>query len=354
MKANRVEHYQRIHPWENFFLDSALYSVGQALGIAYEEGFQPVAAVTGDLFAYLYSREKYCDSGLTNSFFRPESVEEVYAMYGYACRYLSREEIRADFAAAMALIRTSVDRGIPVLAWGCGGVRTKRGETYDPLPEGSLIGGYEEDELLYVNLYPGEDRLAETSAGGRPGVDQWGYTALYAKEALATTYGVFLVGDRMVPTPEREVCRRAVLSIPELLTRKPENGYTFGMQAFVQWAETLREDAHWAEPDSAQRNCWDKHCHAYCSLCTSIGVGDGKGVVGYLEKAAQLLPDMPEIAAILPLYRELRRLNQAIWDYQGGFMPPSDQMAQREYREAIAGILERMSEVCARIAAVFY
>lgn len=62
--------------------------------------------------------------------------------------------------------------------------------------------GYEEDELLYVNLYPGEDRLAETSAGGRPGVNQWGYTALYAKEALATTYGVFLVGDRMVPTPE--------------------------------------------------------------------------------------------------------------------------------------------------------
>ena len=80
MKANRIEHYRRIHPWENFFLDSALYSVGQALGIAYEEGFQPVAAVTGDLFAYLYSREKYCDSGLTNSFFRQESVEEVYAM----------------------------------------------------------------------------------------------------------------------------------------------------------------------------------------------------------------------------------------------------------------------------------
>lgn len=82
MKANRIEHYRRIHPWENFFLDSALYSVGQALGIAYEEGIMPVAAVTGDLFAYLYSREKYCDSGLTNSFFRQESVEEVYAMYG--------------------------------------------------------------------------------------------------------------------------------------------------------------------------------------------------------------------------------------------------------------------------------
>ena len=119
----------------------------------------------------------------------------------------------------------------------------------------------------------------------RPGIEPVQLLSLIhiSKEALATTYGVFLVGDRMVPTPEREVCRRAVLSIPELLTRKPENGYTFGMQAFVQWAETLREDAHWAEPDAAQRNCWDKHCHAYCSLCTSIGVGDGKGVVGYLE-----------------------------------------------------------------------
>ena len=113
-------------------------------------------------------------------------------MYGYACRYLSREEIHADFAAAMALIRASVDRESRY--WlGAAAVSGRKRETYDPLPEGLSSAGMRKTSCC-MNLYPGEDRLAETSAGGRPGVNQWGYTALYAKEALATTTVCFWWG----------------------------------------------------------------------------------------------------------------------------------------------------------------
>ena len=126
MNANIIRQYRRIHNWENFFIDSAVYSVGQSAGIEYEDGFQPVAAVTGDLFAYMYSSEKPCDSGMTNYFFLPEAVEKAYSLFGYECIYLSNHAIQEDIDAALAQIRRSVDRGIPVFAWGCGGWRPRR------------------------------------------------------------------------------------------------------------------------------------------------------------------------------------------------------------------------------------
>ncbi len=161
MDANKITSYRRIENWENFSLDYALYSVGVSLGVTYANGFTPIAAVTGDLFTYLYSDRKPCDSGLTNYFFLPDTVKKTYALFGYACDYLSNAAIRADMPTAMAKIRASIDRGIPVLAWGMGGVVFRDGTRYDPLGEGSLIGGYD-GELLLVQLYPGAERLAET------------------------------------------------------------------------------------------------------------------------------------------------------------------------------------------------
>ena len=63
----------------------------------------------------------------------------------------------------MNAIKASVDKDIPVLAWGMGGVTTRTGNRWDPLPEGCLIGGYDENDMLYVNLYLGEERLPESS-----------------------------------------------------------------------------------------------------------------------------------------------------------------------------------------------
>ena len=78
MATNRIKQYRRIQYWENFFLDSAIYSVGQSVGVSYEDGFRPVSAVTGDLFTYMYSEDKPCDSGATNYFLcRKPSKEPI-------------------------------------------------------------------------------------------------------------------------------------------------------------------------------------------------------------------------------------------------------------------------------------
>lgn len=349
MRSNRITKYRQIQNWENFFMDSAIYSVGQSVDFSYEEGFQIISAITGDLFAYMYSEEEYCDSGYTNSFFVPEAVKEAYALFGYSCIFLSQDEICEDMNHAVSEIRKSVDRGIPVLAWGCGGVKMGNGEEYNPLPEGALIGGYDENNLLYVNLYPGAERLAKVSACRKPGVDEYGYTAIFAEDALKTTQGIFIIGEKTEKTELSEIYRHAISAIPKFLSMEPKDGYFFGKEAFETWAAILKNDAYWQNAELAEANWWDKHANAYCALCTSIGVGDGEGIVAFMKKAAAALPDVPETEKLLPLFEKLRAFVQSIWDIQGGFVPPFERFAEHDYREQLAGILCEMGMVCREI-----
>ncbi|MBQ4574636.1 MAG: hypothetical protein IJA85_05495 [Clostridia bacterium] len=351
--SGRIKHYRRIGNWENFFLDSAIYSVAQSLGIEYISGFTPISAITGDLFTYMYSDTLPCDSGITNYIVMPEVVLNVFDSLGYGCEYLSREEINIDLPRALKKIRASVDRGIPVLAWGVGGVVASSGTRYDPMPEGALIGGYE-DDILFINLYPGAERLAETSHGGRPGVDEDGYTAIPAADALATTNGIFIALQQIKPTDPSVVYRDAIMSIPHWLTMKPTDGYVFGRVAFERWAEVLLNDENWQTPEMCAANMWDKHCCAFCSICTSVGVATGEGrAVDYLNEVLEVCPEFEIVNELLPHYRKMRQLSQQIWDTHGGFEAPADKMADHSYRAGLAGILAEMSMCCDEILKIF-
>jgi hypothetical protein len=113
-----------------------------------------------------------------------------------------------------------------------GNVTMSDGSHYDPLPEGCLIGGYDENDLLYVNLYPGPERMT---------VDENGYTAIY--NGLDTTKGLFFLGDPIEQSDMREIYRSAIEAIPVFLSMPPAEGYVFGKEAFGKWADTLLEES---------------------------------------------------------------------------------------------------------------
>lgn len=352
--TKRLTNIRRIRNWENFFLDSAIYSVGVALGISYEDGFAPISAVTGDMFTYMYSDVKPCDSGITNYVYMPEVITDAFSLFGSECFYLSNADIKADFDRAKRFIYESVDCGIPVLAWGMGDVSFKDGSRYDPLPEGCFIGGYNEKEkLLFVNLYPEAERLAETSANGLPGVDEFGYTAIDERKALATTNGLFFITNKIAPPKMRDVYLKALNSIPHWLSLPEKDGYVYGKVAFDKWAGVLLDDSNWSIKELCDANMWNKHCCAYCSICTSIGVGDGNPLVNYLKKAFDEIPEFPNAEKILEHYKQMRLLCQKIWDTHGDFMPPADKMVNHEFRERLAGTLREMGDICDGILSLF-
>ncbi len=350
-----IKNYRRIGNWENFFLDSAIYSVANSLGITYENEKTPIAAITGDLFTYLYSDSAPCDSGVTNYVQMPDTVLKVYDSFGYGCDYLSTEVINSNLTGTLEKIRASVDRGIPVLAWGVGGVLGVDGERYDPMGEGALIGGYD-GEYLLVHLYCGAERLPSLMWDGRPGYDEDGYTAIPAKEALATTHGIFIVTEKKTQPDLATVYRNAILSIPRWLTLPSTGHWVFGQAAFAKWAEVLLDDANWQTVEMCNENqIWNKHCSPFCTLCTSTGAWGGDSpVVDYLKRAATACPEWTLVQELIPLYCRMTDLFGKIWTAHGDdFMPSAEKITDHVCREELAYALHQMGECCDDILRVF-
>ena len=351
MQTNKITDYRRIQNWENYFLCSAICSVGKALGSGIDD-YHFYAAFTGDMFAPLYPEKvgnpnnvPPCDSGVSNSFFDPETVKKAFAAFGHECVYISNEDIKKDFRAAMNAIKASVDKGIPVVAWGMGNVH---GKDYDgTLTEGCLIGGYGENDVLYVNLYLGQERLPEGS------LDEYGYSTI--TNGLDTTLGLFIAGAKIENNDMRKLYEEAIAAIPSYLARPPSTGswgdgtYIFGKAAFETWADTLTTESFFEGKTDEELGgvWWNLHGAPYCCICTSTAYDFLKNVVGQY-------PDLTLAAELLPLYKKMQDSRQEIWDFQGGFYPPMDKFRTPEFRRHIADILRRMGAICDEILAIYH
>lgn len=355
--SNKVKEYKKIEPWQNYFLCSAICSVGLKMGSNIHD-YKFYANITGDNFAYMYSAKIgnpdniQVDSGLTNSFFAPQFVKKAYAAFGYDCIYISNSEIKKDFRAVMKAIKTSVDKDIPVLAWGMGNVMCsmtdvnglRRDQRYDPLPEACLIGGYDKNDVLYVNLYLGPKLLTDGA------MDEYGYSAI--TNGLDTTKGLFFVGEKLPPTDMRQMYQGVIDSIPTFLTLPPTEGdggmHVFGKTAFETWAETLKTDSYFENKTDNELNdtCWNLHCSPYCCVCTSSAYDFFKSVV-------EQYPDLVMAVTLLPLYKKMQDYKDEIWAIQGAFNPPNDKLRTHEFRTQIADILQKMGGVCEEILLAF-
>ena len=343
--SNKIREYRRIQNWENYFLCSAICSVGLKLGSGIQD-YKFFASITGDNFAYMYSEKVgnpeniLCDSGVTNSFFAPQFVKKAYAAFGYDCIYISNSEIKKDFRAVMNAIKASIDKDIPILAWGMGNVMMGSGNRYDPLPEACLIGGYTENDVLYVNLYPGQERLPEGS------VDEYGYSAI--ANGLDTTKGLFFAGAKIEKPDMRSICQGVIDSIPMFLTLPPTEGddgmYAFGKTAFETWAATLESDIYFNNKTDEELKdiCWSLHCAPYCCVCTS-------SAYDFFKNAFEQYPDLEMAEKLLPLYKKIQDYKDEIWAIHGDFYPPMEKFKTHEFRAQIAAILRKMGSVCDEI-----
>lgn len=347
--SNKIKEYKIIENWQNYFLCSGICSIGLKLGSGIDD-YKFYANITGDNFTYMYSEKIgnpdniQVDSGVTNYFFAPQFVKKAFAAFGYDCIYISNSEIKKDFRAVMKAIKTSVDKDIPVLACGMGNVTTKSGNCHTPMPEGCLIGGYDDNDVLYVNLYPGPDRLPEGS------VDEFGYSVI--KNGLDTTYGLFFAGEKLPSTDMHQIYQSAIDSIPMFLTLPPTEGdkglFVFGKTAFETWAKTLETDSYFESKTDEKLGdiCWNLHCSPYCCVCTS-------SAYDFFKNAVEQYPDLAMAVTLLPLYKKMQDYKDEIWALQGGFYPPMDKFKTHDFRAQIADVLRKMGGVCDEILLAF-
>jgi len=342
--SNRITEYRRIQNWENYFLASALCSVAKLVGFDEEaltmftekngnKGTHFFSAITGDMFAPMYDTldEKPADSGFTACFFAPQVIKRAYAAFGRDCIYLSPAYIKENLRTVTNAVKASIDKGIPVLSWGWGNVTSFNWN--GDMPEGCLVGGYEYDEL-YVQLYPGPERMA---------VDDDGYST--SADGLLGSKGLFFVGDPIEKTPLPQIYREAIAAIPSLLTQPPAEGILFGKAAFDLWADNLLDETNFTGKTEEELGglIWSLHCKPYCNVCTS-------NADHFIRAAA---PEVEIAAKLLPLYERFFKCKDKIWKLSGGFYPPAKKFRQRKFRAKIAALLREMGGICGEVLAVF-
>lgn len=147
---------------------------------------------------------------------------------------------------------------------------------------------------------------------------------------------LIFVGERKERPPLNEVYRKTVLDIPSYLTRPSTEEYSFGKQAFIDWAESFQNGTFDTIPAN-EINVWNVHGTYLCMAGTN-GCAEH-----FLKNALERNPEMTFIHDLLPLYEKHQtvfhdlayrdasgKINYQNGGMQGGFNIKPETIKNRE------------------------
>jgi len=230
---NKIKNIRRL--WrddvaENFYLEGCLTAVMKAAGGNPRFDYPFFLALCGGFFTQTYSHTDGAEdrtAGFT-TVFMPGLVKHVLNECGYACHFIDPATIREHPGLVMDVVKTAVDKGIPVIAKGIGNAQI--GDTvHESLREWCNIGGYGENNTLWVNVYI--DKIP---------TDENGYIEI--KDGLGKSQGLFVLGEKTAEPEVGGIVKRAIQRIPLFVTMPDQQGFSFGQKAFYDWAEMLEDE----------------------------------------------------------------------------------------------------------------
>ncbi|MEW6752594.1 MAG: hypothetical protein AB1505_16655 [Candidatus Latescibacterota bacterium] len=296
----------------------------ECLGESPDYDYWFFAGVSGDSFTQVFAADtsKLCHS-LSHIDFSPQFAQTLYDAVGYDFAYVTEEQLNADRPRHVRELVQCIDRGIPVVAKETGS------STRTWAQEFSLLVGYEGGgaRLLFVE-------------GDR--------TTPYKVPTDQHVSYLFVIPGAKQQTPAlADVYRRAVLSVPALLTRPQKGDLSFGREAFDAWAEHLlvEDYAGWTDE---QLDLWRLHTTYVCIVATN------GSELHFLERAVQLCPDLPFLPEVVKEYAEMGRLWHEEMDATGGSFNITPQtLRNQEAKRPIAAFIRRYADGCDRILEIY-
>ncbi len=290
---------------ENYWTHGCMAYAAACLGLPAQYDYQFFNCYAGDSVTLIFSKDPRQDVWYFTRAHTEEGLQRCFHAMGYDHIYIKdiTDANRADFYPK---IRDSLDRGLPVLA---------RGGSTDALAiEWNCIVGYDADTLWYLIC----DR--ETAEP----VPQAAFKEL-----------VFICDRISKPVSVAEGYREAVMRVPELLTRPANDRYSYGIQAFYDWAKQLT-DGSLAQVPEEDLSIWNVHGTYLCML------GSNGGGYGLFEQVLEYFPEFSFIKRILPCYARLSEIFETLAYRDGGVCGGFD-MTKADVRRP---------EVCAHAAAL--
>jgi len=345
-RSKRVRKIRRL--WhdlkcENFYLEGCFAAVMKAakdapkvrkkpptedtkkLPLAFEYTF--MMTVSGSLFTQTYPSPT--SSAGMSSELGHLIMPHMFRQLGWSYLYIDREMIVNRPDLAMNAIKASIKRKIPVISRGIGNVQLKE-RYFDCLPEWCLIGGYDKQDRLLVNVYP-EDAVT----------DKHGYIAI--ENGLPGSDGLYILGEKQQKKMDMaQVYKEALQAIPSLIAMPAYNRVSFGQQAYYDWADAILDDANFADlpEDQFEGFLWKGYMAPWIVALTNEC---------YIRRFFdQVIAEcgLPEAEKVKEIYTKIHADLFRMQELHGGdFDAKPEVISQREVREELAGLLRHMGDL---------
>jgi len=309
---------------QNYQVNGYLQFQMECLGESKDYDYWFFAGVSGDIYTQVFTPDpaKFCQS-LSHIAFSPELASTWYDAVGYDFTIVTEEQFNADRQRYVGELMKFIDRGIPVVA------KETASSTRGWAQEYSVLVGYEDKggQLLFLEGASTEPYKVATNRN--------------------VSYLFILPGVKKKAPPLADVYRKAVLNIPELLTRPQKGDVSFGRGAFEAWADHLLAEDYAGKTDK-QIGLWEVHGTYVCILATNGSCRT------FLERAQKLCPDLPFLANVDKEYAEMSRIwSKELAPTGGSFDITYVTLRNKEAKRPIAEIIRRCTTSCDRIVEIY-
>jgi hypothetical protein len=260
---------------QNYWFNGCMEFLMECLGESKEYDYWFFSGITGDSFLQIYSKNIsnmilcYTDKFLKNV------IKDVFNVCGYEFEYFFDLDNK-NHDLFDNKIKEYINKNTPVIA-----------RINIDMPGYGIIYGY--DNNKYYCVYGEEIETIITS-------DQ---------------YSQLIFVKQNKPKPNlAEIYKKVVMNIPSWINMPATNEYSFGKQAFLDWANSFQnntfeniplDDEIWYTHPAKDFSCWNMHGTYLCML------GTNDCSTGFLEKALYYNPEMDFIKELIPIYKKINR-----------------------------------------------
>jgi hypothetical protein len=327
-KSNKIPGIRRL--WyddksENFLLEGCFAAVMKAVGESPDYNCELFEALSGTLFTQVYNFEG--NHGITAAFGH-KLMPYIWGQIGYSYLYIDQNTIKNNYELVLAAIKTAIDKGIPVISGGIGNIQLDESMIRHH-KEWCNIGGYDENDILYVNAFP-QELL----------VDEYGYCTV--KDGLIYSSGLYILNKKIHETIVPEICRKAIKSIPAFISLPSYNGISLGQKAYYDWADGLLDDKNIdnLSDDPYKGFLWQRHNAPWINALTCE-----YHMRLFYDRIAEL-SGLPEASKVKEIYMKIYEYLPMIQRIHGGsFFAAVSVISKPEARKELASVLRCMGDL---------
>lgn len=294
---------------ENYMFPSCMRSAMSALNEDEAYDFSFFAGVCGDLFTQIWLEPKWRYTDSYSNVCKDTQLPLRYAFNacGYEYSYVTKEELQTDQQRYLQKIVASIDKGMPVLAFGIVGP-----------PVCSIVCGYgNEGELLIGwSQFSGEQQEDEIFD------HEFSEHYFQVRNGLDHCDALIFFGRKKEKKSMKEAMITSIQRIPKMASLPSTDEVYFGRNAFEAWADSLLEEESFLSEEQLEGPL-DTYLSCVVLTGTSLFYIDD-----YLLRTKEICVKYArQIDDLRSLFQEEKRVFDEMIEFQGGYFFEKDRKA---------------------------